>query len=106
MEETLLIQLAKEGNIVNQHETYRGYDTIVVQGEFIGANAKKFQAKIFHYWFDRNTGLVLKYENRNEQGEVVGYLETESFVVNTPIADREFAVDIPLDYQRQNMNSK
>lgn len=87
-------------NIVNQHEMYKGNDTIVVRGEFTGANAKKFQAKTFHYWFDRNTGLVLKYENRNEQGEVVGYLETESFVVNAPIKDGEFAVDIPSDYQK------
>lgn len=82
-------------DIEKQNEELLGHNTIVLYGSIDKSivNIMQPQADSFRFWVDRDTGILLKREIYNANGEIISYLHPESLSVNVPINTTQF---IPL----------
>jgi outer membrane lipoprotein-sorting protein len=75
--------------IENQNEELLGHNTLVIKGI---KYTRDFQS--FRFWVDKDTGILLKYETYNGNGEVVDYLHPLSLEVNIPVNSEIFSPDL------------
>lgn len=71
--------------IEKQNEKLLQHNTIVLRGELNPNSSKKHNATSFRFWVDKDTGILLKYETYNDNGDIVEYLYTEELHVNGSI---------------------
>lgn len=79
--------------------TLNGKDVVIVKGTLNNYYSAKFKATSFQLWVDKNTGILLKREVYNVQGDVVEFINTTSIKFNSSIDDAQFKLNVPVDYQ-------
>ena len=62
-----------------------GRNCVCLQGRLSGAAAKKANAVAFSFDVDKETGVLLRYIGRSQQGKVTDSLVTACLQVNTPV---------------------
>ncbi|MEH7383372.1 sigma-E factor regulatory protein RseB domain-containing protein [Bacillus sp. JJ1533] len=77
-----------------QNEKILTHNTIVIKGNLNEYAAEKHSAKTFRFWIDKDTGVLLKYETYNQNGEVVDYLYPKELQINVPIDTKMFTPNL------------
>lgn len=71
--------------IEKQNERVLDHNTIVLYGKVSDEILQNINAKTFRFWVDKDTGILVKYEEYDSNGNVVRYLHPEQLKVNVPI---------------------
>ncbi|MCC3357080.1 sigma-E factor regulatory protein RseB domain-containing protein [Bacillus sp. REN16] len=77
-----------------QNEKILTHNTIVIKGNLNEYAAEKHSAKTFRFWIDKDSGVLLKYETYNQNGEVVDYLYPKELQINVPIDPKMFTPNL------------
>jgi hypothetical protein len=91
----------KSWDIEKQNEELLGHNTLVIKGE---ANKRNFQS--FRLWVDKDTGILVKYETYNSEGEIVDYLYPTKLEINVPIDSEKFKPNLAGLTKMETDNSK
>ncbi|WP_312476767.1 sigma-E factor regulatory protein RseB domain-containing protein [Neobacillus sp.] len=83
--------------IEKQNEELLGHNTLVIKGT---KNHRDFQS--FRFWVDKDTGILVKYETYNANGDIVDYLHPTKLEVNVPIDSKKFTPNLE-GYKNNNM---
>nr|WP_249365451.1 sigma-E factor regulatory protein RseB domain-containing protein [Cytobacillus citreus] len=83
--------------IEKQNEELLGHNTLVIKGT---KNHRDFQS--FRFWVDKDTGILVKYETYNANGDIVDYLHPTKLEVNVPIDSKKFTPNLER-YKNNNM---
>ncbi|MGG1677348.1 sigma-E factor regulatory protein RseB domain-containing protein [Neobacillus sp. NRS-1170] len=75
--------------IEKQNEELLGHNTLVIKGT---KNHRDFQS--FRFWVDKDTGILVKYETNNANGEIVDYLHPTKLEINVPIDSEKFTPNL------------
>ncbi|MBM7663585.1 hypothetical protein JOC25_000041 [Solibacillus kalamii] len=80
--------------IEKQNEELLGHNTIVLYGKMDEQVINRFKMKettdTFRFWVDKDTGILVKYETYDTDGQLTSYLHPESLEVNIPIEPQDF----------------
>lgn len=80
-------------------EDYLGLNATIIKGELPAYFKDKHNAETFKLWVHEETGILLKMEEYNQNGEVVYYVETHSIKLNSPLESEKFITkDKPAGY--------
>ncbi|WP_291572515.1 DUF4830 domain-containing protein [Clostridium sp. UBA4548] len=74
-------------------EKYLELDAAVIEGTFDNYYSVKFDSTKYKAWVEKNTGIILKMEWYDENGETTTELETTFIKLNIPIDDKEMKKD-------------
>lgn len=74
-------------------EKYLDLDAAVIEGTFDNYYSDKLASTKYKAWVEKNTGIVLKMEWYDENGDITKELETTSIKLNIPIDDEEMKKD-------------
>ncbi|MFJ7734030.1 hypothetical protein ACIQXF_19400 [Lysinibacillus sp. NPDC097231] len=103
------LRTTQHWEIEKQNEELLGHNTIVLFGktdkEVIERTKMKGTTDTFRFWVDKETGILIKYETYDTNGELTSYLHPESLEVNVQVDPREFVPNLE-GYQlpyRKNM---
>ncbi|WP_181444435.1 sigma-E factor regulatory protein RseB domain-containing protein [Bacillus sp. 03113] len=66
--------------IEKQNEELLDHNTVVLKG-----NVNKHRFQSFRFWVDKDSGILVKYETYDSNGEIVDYLHPLSLEVNVPV---------------------
>lgn len=95
--------------IEKQNEELLGHNTLVLSGtidEELKQNVNlKESTDTFRFWVDKDTGILVKSETYDKNGELTSYIHPESLSVNVPIDPQEFIPDLR-GYQLPNNQKK
>ncbi|AMO85356.1 hypothetical protein B857_03833 [Solibacillus isronensis B3W22] len=84
--------------IEKQNEELLGHNTIVLYGKMDEQVINRFKMKrttdTFRFWVDKDTGILVKYETYDTDGQLTGYLHPESLEVNIPIDPQDFVPNL------------
>jgi hypothetical protein len=82
--------------IEKQNEELLGHNTIVLAGTLDESIDERMQpqAESFRFWVDKDTGILMKKEVYDKNGEIVGYLHPESLLVNTLVNLERFTPNL------------
>ncbi|MCM3393158.1 sigma-E factor regulatory protein RseB domain-containing protein [Cytobacillus oceanisediminis] len=83
--------------IEKQNEELIGHNTLVIKGT---KNHRDFQS--FRFWVDKDTGILLKYETYNANGDIVDYLHPIKLEVNVPIDSKRYKPNLK-GYKKNEM---
>ncbi|BAK16733.1 outer membrane lipoprotein-sorting protein [Solibacillus silvestris StLB046] len=85
-------------DIEKQNEELLGHNTIVLYGKMDEQVINRFKMKrttdTFRFWVDKDTGILVKYETYDADGQLTGYLHPESLEVNIPIDPQDFVPNL------------
>jgi hypothetical protein len=76
--------------IEKQNEELLGHNTLVIKGVLNNYASNKSQSNTFRFWVDKESGVLVKYETYNSNGEVVDYLYPVKLEINVPIDTQKF----------------
>ncbi len=80
---------------ITSTEDYLGFKCVVIEGTLEDDSySEKLQTKRFKFWVDSATGVLLKYEMYNKNGELSQALDTKKLEINKIIPDSVFQVDL------------
>lgn len=92
---------------ITGYENYLGRSVVVLEGYPGDYQADKIESDTFKMWVDTETGILLKYESYNSNGEVVERLETTSFELNNPtLSELDYSCTIPEGYSDETPTEK
>ncbi len=80
--------------IEKQNEMLLGHNTLLIKGVLNDFAANKSKSKTFHFWVDKDTGILVKYETYNSAGTVVDYLYPAKLEVNISIDSKNFTPNL------------
>lgn len=84
---------------ITGYEDYLGREVVVIEGYPGDYMSYKIQSNSFKMWIDTETGIMLKYEAYDANGEVTERLETTSIVLDDPsINELNYSYAIPEGY--------
>jgi beta-lactamase regulating signal transducer with metallopeptidase domain len=86
--------------IEKQNEELLGHNTLVIKG-----NINHRDSRSFRFWVDKDTGILVKYETYDANGEVVNYLYPTSLEVNVPIDTKRFTPNLD-SYEKEELSRK
>lgn len=86
--------------IEKQNEELLGHNTLVIKGT---KNHRDFQS--FRFWVDKDTGILVKYETYNANGDIVDYLHPTKLEVNVPIDTELFTPNLE-GYERDSSDEE
>ncbi|WP_298468212.1 hypothetical protein [uncultured Psychrobacillus sp.] len=85
-------------DIEKQNEELLGHNTIVLNGKIDDQVKSRFNMKgtteTFRFWVDKDTGILIKYETYDADGELTSYLHPELLEVNSEINPQEFVPNL------------
>ncbi|MER2118844.1 MAG: hypothetical protein ABS935_01170 [Solibacillus sp.] len=85
-------------DIEKQNEELLGHNTIVLYGKLDEQVIIRFKMKrttdTFRFWVDKDTGILVKYETYDTDGQLTGYLHPESLEVNITIDPQDFVPNL------------
>jgi outer membrane lipoprotein-sorting protein len=84
--------------IEKQNEELLGHNTLVIKGT---KNHRDFQS--FRFWVDKDTGILVKYETYNANGDIVDYLHPTKLEVNVPIDIKTFTPNLE-GYEKNDLD--
>ncbi|PLS14906.1 hypothetical protein CVD28_25640 [Bacillus sp. M6-12] len=76
--------------IEKQNEEVLGHNTIVLTGKPDKKAVRGMRAETFRFWADKDSGVLVKYETYDINGNITSYLHPESLHINIPIDTKEF----------------
>jgi hypothetical protein len=96
------LRFTDDWEIEKQNEELLGHNTIVLSGSIDKSIVDVMQPEEHHFrlWVDRDTGILLKREIYNINGDIVSYLHPERLEVNIPVDSTLFVPDLA-DYQER-----
>ncbi|WP_445491256.1 hypothetical protein [Niallia sp. 03133] len=71
--------------IEKQNEKLLNHNTLVIKGTLSDYAKSKFKSSTFRFWVDKDTGILMKYETYNDEGEIMNYLHTKELQINVPM---------------------
>ena len=71
--------------IAKQNVELLNHNTIVVKGNLSSFSQSKHKATTFSLWVDKDTGILLKYETYDEEGNVIEYIHPKNLTINGSI---------------------
>ncbi|WP_017415926.1 DUF4830 domain-containing protein [Clostridium tunisiense] len=74
-------------------EKYLELDAAIIEGTFDNYYSTKLASTKYKVWVEKNSGIVLKMEWYDENGDITKELETMSIKLNIPIDDEEMKKD-------------
>ena len=84
--------------IEKQNEELLGHNTIVLYGKIDDQVVERMKMKgttdTFRFWVDKDTGILVKYETYDKDGELTSYLHPERLDVNIPIDPQTFVPNL------------
>ncbi len=86
--------------IEKQNEELVGHNTLVLSGELDPYASEKTQSKTFRFWVDKDTGILVKYETYNANGDVVRYLHPKELIINKRVDPKKHKPDFD-QYKRE-----
>lgn len=86
-------------NIVDE-TNYLGFDAVVINGTLDDYYQVKHKAVTFTLWVDKNTGILLKNEEYDNNGDVVDSLIVNKLKLTENLDSDKFKLDIPHDYAK------
>lgn len=91
-------------DIEKQNEDLLGHNTIVLQGKLDDkATTYMLEVDTFRFWVDKDTGILVKYETYDTNGNLTSYLHPEKLEVNVPIDSKDFEPPQLEDYKREQL---
>ncbi|MEK3822251.1 hypothetical protein MKY20_24520 [Cytobacillus sp. FSL W8-0315] len=75
--------------IEKQNEELLGHNTLLIKGT---KNHRDFQS--FRFWVDKDTGILIKYETYDDNGDIVDYLHPINLEINVPIDSKIFTPNL------------
>ncbi|MED4531989.1 hypothetical protein ABET51_08095 [Metabacillus fastidiosus] len=91
-------------DIEKQNEELLGHNTIVLKGK-LNDKIKMPEVDTFRFWVDKDTGILVKYENHDTNGKLTGYLHPEELKVNVPIDSKDFEPHLD-GYKMEEMDTE
>ncbi|MGY4795319.1 hypothetical protein ACVNNN_09960 [Lysinibacillus fusiformis] len=95
--------------IEKQNEALLGHNTIVLAGkmdeEVTNSANLKGTTEAFRFWVDKDTGILVKSETYDQNGELTSYVHPERLEVNVPIDPQEFIPNLD-GYQLPSKHKK
>jgi hypothetical protein len=76
--------------IEKQNEILLGHNTLVIFGKLNDYAGKKSKSNTFRFWVDKDSGVLIKYETYNANGEVIDYLHPKKMKINSPVDTSKF----------------
>jgi hypothetical protein len=70
--------------------SYLGLKALIIEGTFNDYYSNKHNAESFKLWIHEDTGILLKYEEYDANGEVVIYQKTDDIKINNTIDEQKF----------------
>ncbi|MBO9606887.1 MAG: DUF1571 domain-containing protein [Paenibacillaceae bacterium] len=83
---------------VAEEEKLLGRAVTVIEGTFDAEMAKKHKATRFTMWIDSETGVLLKLQETDESGTIVGDLEVTAISFNQEVDRSKFSTETPDGY--------
>ncbi|MFB6468211.1 M56 family metallopeptidase [Cytobacillus sp. Hz8] len=83
--------------IENQNAELLGHNVLIIKGQI-----NRMDSKSFRFWVDKDTGILVKYETYNSDGEIVDYLYPTKLEVNVPIDSKKFTPNLE-GYKKEDM---
>lgn len=84
--------------IEKQNEALLGHNTIVLAGKMdetvTNSENLKGTTEAFRFWVDKDTGILVKSETYDQNGELTSYVHPERLEVNVSIDPQEFIPDL------------
>ena len=75
---------------ITGEEAVAGRNCLVLEGELSGFYSEKRHTAEFKLWVDRETGILIKSEHYDADGNLSESLTTTSITVNAPVTDETF----------------
>jgi outer membrane lipoprotein-sorting protein len=93
--------------IEKQNEELLGHNTIVLHGSIDKSivNTMQPEESKFRFWVDKDTGILLKFEIYNDNGEVISYLHPENLSINEQIDSKQFIPNLDIYDSRQGQDA-
>ncbi|MBS4221787.1 hypothetical protein [Lederbergia citrea] len=86
--------------IEKQNEMLLGHNTVVITG-----NKNHHDFSSFRLWVNKDTGILIKYETYNPNGDVVDYLHPSKLEVNIPVDTSKFNPNVEeMGYKKQEFS--
>lgn len=70
----------EQWEIEKQNEDISGHNTLVIKGVL-----DKDLSTSFRFWVDKDTGILVKFETYDKEGNILSYLDPKELTVNGPI---------------------
>lgn len=71
--------------IEKQDEKLLSHNTLVLKGKLNTYAAQKGRANSFRFWIDKDSGVLIKYETYDSNGEIIDYLHPLTLKINTSV---------------------
>lgn len=94
------LQDESKWEIEKQGEKYLEEEVIVIKGKIDPLNSEKHESVSFRLWVHKFSGILMKMETYNSEGNVVDALVTQKFTLDKPIPSSEFQFNIPKDFKK------
>lgn len=91
---------------VVSEEMLHGLPVQVIEGDLNEYYQAKHQAKTFKLWVHKDTGILIKLEESNENKEVVAYLNTKSITFDENLDTTKFQIKAPQMYKALRANGQ
>ncbi|WP_059171959.1 hypothetical protein [Bacillus sp. FJAT-27445] len=76
--------------IEKQNEEILGHRAVVIRGLLNNYAKEKNLSEVFRLWIDKDSGVLIKYETYNHDGDIVDYLYPTKLVINGPVDITKF----------------
>jgi hypothetical protein len=88
-------------DIEKQNEEVLGHNTIVLYGKIEENQLSRMKAETatFRFWVDKDTGILVKYQEYNNNGDLTSYMQPTQLEVNIPVDTKDFVPHLE-DYQK------
>lgn len=90
--------MAADAGIPVQAVSYPDRAVTVIEGTLDAEMAKKHKATLFKMWVDSETGILLKLEETNANGEFVSGVEVASITFNQAVSRSKFSTETPAGF--------
>ncbi|TXC86067.1 hypothetical protein FS935_18655 [Metabacillus litoralis] len=91
---TSYLRDVKMWDIDKQNEEIAGQNTIVLKGTVDPQINRMMPEESFRFWVDKDTGILVKFEGYDSNGEITSYIYSEKLQINTPIDTKEFTPNL------------
>jgi hypothetical protein len=86
--------------IEKQNEELLGHNTLMIKG-----TKNHRDSRSFRFWVDKDTGILVKYETYNADGDIVDYLHPTKLEINVPVDSNMFTPNLE-GYMKQDLTKK
>ncbi|MFB4166791.1 hypothetical protein [Virgibacillus sp. JSM 102003] len=80
----------EQWDIEKQNAEILGHNTIVLSGEVKDKVARMKNVETFRFWVDKDTGILVKYEEYDSNGNITSYLHPKKLEINVSVDSKEF----------------